>query len=208
MGKPSLTLLQKGKTILNPYNPRFHRARASRYYPQCHVRFRPAVTSISVYLYKAMTQTPYRIIPLAQDIANAARWSRVDQFGNRLAVLYDGEAHQCRVCLQLSKPDEGVILMAHRPFASRQPYAETGPIFIHERACVPYGEGNRYPAEFPHHAVMLRAYNDEDAIIGAEMVGEREVERVIVELFENQEIAYLHARNLAYGCFMFAIARA
>lgn len=154
-----------------------------------------------------MTQSPYRIIPLAHAIATAARSSRVDQFGNRLAVLCDGQPHQCRVCLELSKPDEGVILIAHSPFASRQPYAEIGPVFIHERECTPYRDVHRYPPEFPHQAVVLRAYNEGDAIVGAEVVGERDVERVIAELFENEATTYLHARNLAYGCFMFQIER-
>ncbi len=154
-----------------------------------------------------MTKSTYRIIPLSPDIAAAARRSRVDLFGNRLSGFSDGEPHQCRVCLQLSKPDERVILIAHRPFTSAQPYAETGPIFIHERECASYEDVNRYPLEFPRRAVVLRAYNTSDAIVGAEVVGERDIERLIAELFERQDIAYLHARNLAYGCFMFGIER-
>jgi hypothetical protein len=154
-----------------------------------------------------MTQVRYRIISLAHDIATAARSSRIDQFGNRLSVFRDGQPHQCRVCLQLSKPDEGVILIAHSPFASKQPYAETGPVFIHERECMPYRDADTYPPEFPHKAVVLRAYNECDAIVGAEVVGERDVERVIADLFESQATTYLHARNLAYGCFMFRIER-
>ena len=154
-----------------------------------------------------MTPSPYRIIPLAEDIASAARSSRIDQFGNRLTVLRDGQPHQCRVCLELSKPDEGVLLIAHSPFASKQPYAETGPVFIHERECLPYREVHTYPPEFPHKAVVLRAYNEDEAIVGAEVVGEREVERVIAEVFESPTTAYIHARNLAYGCFMFRIER-
>jgi hypothetical protein len=154
-----------------------------------------------------MTKSTYRIIPLAQSIASAARRTRIDQFGNRLSVLRDGQPHQCRVCLELSKPDEGVILFAHSPFATQQPYAETGPVFIHERESTPYKNIDQYPPQFPHRAVVLRAYNCEDAIVDAEAVGEREVEQVIAELFEREEIAYLHARNLAYGCFMFAINR-
>jgi hypothetical protein len=154
-----------------------------------------------------MTPSHYRIISLTDDIAIAARSLRIDQFGNRLSVLRDGQPHQCRVCLHLSKPDEGVILMAHSPFASKQPYAETGPVFIHERECMPYRQVDIYPPEFPHKAVVLRAYDECDAIVGAEVVGERNVECVIAELFESQAITYLHARNLAYGCFMFRIER-
>lgn len=107
----------------------------------------------------------------------------------------------------MSHPNEGVILLAHRPFESNQPYAETGPIFVHERPCQPYNDSFTYPPEFPRSAVVLRAYSNEDRIVGAEAVGERVVETVIEEILANPAVEYIHARNLGYGCFMFRINR-
>ncbi len=144
---------------------------------------------------------------LADELRQQIRQNRVDRFGNTLTILRDGKHHQCRVCLTLSQPDEGVILFAHQPFDSKQPYAETGPIFIHERDCLPYQNAEVYPPEFPRSAVVLRAYNEKDQIVGATAVGERLVEEVIAELFADSVIAYLHARNLGYGCYMFRIER-
>ena len=154
------------------------------------------------------TSNNFQIRPLSPEIATAARNTRIDQFGNSLPVVRDGKPHQCRVCLTMSQPDEGVILLAHRPFESNQPYAETGPIFVHERPCQPYNDNSGYPPEFPRSAVVLRAYSSDDRILDAQAVGERGVETVIAELFANPAIAYLHARNLGYGCFMFRIDRA
>lgn len=153
------------------------------------------------------TQSNFQIRPLSPEVAEAARKNRVDRFGNALTVLRDGNPHQCRVCLTMSKPDEGVILLAHCPFESNQPYAETGPIFVHERLCQPYTDDSAYPAEFPRSAVVLRGYSSEDRIVAAEAVGERVVENVIGEMFANPAVEYLHARNLGYGCFMFRINR-
>ena len=149
----------------------------------------------------------FKIVPLPSDVARLARESRRDEFGNRLSVLRDGERHQCRSCLALSQPDEGVILLSYQPFPSRQPYAEVGPIFIHERDCQPYADMHAYPPDFPHRAVVLRAYNDADQIVAAEPVMERGVEKVIAEMFTDRAIAYLHARNLGYGCYMFRAER-
>ena len=100
------------------------------------------------------------------------------------------------------------MLIAHRPFSSTQPYAETGPIFIHERECAPYEDASVYPSEFPRDAVVLRAYSDTDEIVGAELVDDRRVEDIIAVLLESPGVAFLHARNAAYGCFMFRIERA
>lgn len=149
----------------------------------------------------------FKIVPLPPTAAHLARESRRDEFGNPLSVLRDGERHQCRSCLMLSQPDEGVILMAYQPFASQQPYTESGPIFLHERECQPYADPYNYPQDFPRSAVVLRAYNDADQIVAAEPVLERCVEEVIAEMFKDKTIAYLHARNLGYGCYMFRVER-
>lgn len=149
----------------------------------------------------------FRIVPLSMAVAQIVRESLRDQAGNPVKIVRDGRPHQCRVCLRLSSPDEGVLLLAHKPFESSQPYAESGPIFIHERECKPYSNPADYPSEFPKSAVVLRGYSDEDAIIDAQAVGDQKVEDVIKELFSNQKIAYLHARNLGYGCYMFRIDR-
>lgn len=150
----------------------------------------------------------FRVDALPREVAQEARQTQRDSFGNALSVLRDGQPHQCRVCLQLSLSNEGVILLAYRPFSFSQPYAEVGPVFIHERDCEPYRDVGAYPPEFPRNAVVLRAYNDQDQIVGAQAVGERRIEDVITEMFDDQGTAYLHARNLGYGCFMFRINRA
>jgi hypothetical protein len=155
-----------------------------------------------------MNETPrFRIVPLALDFAAAIRASHRNGLENSLSLVRDGAPHQCRCCLDLSAPDEGVILLSHRPFASAQPYAEVGPIFIHERDCSPYADPHRYPPEFPRDAVVLRAYDVADRIVGAQVVGDRAVESVIEGLFDSEETAYLHARNVGYGCFMFRVDR-
>jgi hypothetical protein len=149
----------------------------------------------------------FRITPLPPDVAFRIRREMTDDFGHALSVRHDSSRHQCRACLRLTEPGEGFLLLAYSPFASDQPYAEVGPVFIHERDCGTYEEGEAYPAEFPREAVVLRAYTDRDEIEDAAFVGKGPVEGVIARLLEKPEVAYLHARNSTYGCFMFRIDR-
>jgi hypothetical protein len=149
----------------------------------------------------------FRITPLPHGVVARIRRGMADDFGHALAVRHDSSRHQCRACLHLTEPGEGFILLAYSPFTSDQPYAEVGPIFIHERECRPYDVTLEYPAEFPREAVVLRAYTDRDEIADAVFVGNAPVEDVIARMLEKPEVAYLHARNSTYGCFMFRIDR-
>ena len=153
-----------------------------------------------------MKENTFRVSPLSMDFVREIRSTRKDRRGNAVSVRSDPERHQCRSCLRLTEPGERHLLLSYTPFASDHSYAETGPIFIHERECEPYAAGG-YPPEFPHHDVALRAYSAENEIAAARLVGPDRVEDVIAGLFENERVAYIHARNGGYGCFMFRIDR-
>ncbi len=155
-----------------------------------------------------MTNHRFRVSPLPPDIVRQARRSRTDAFGNDLVERRDDDRHQCRSCLRLTEPGEPYLALAHRPFPTAHPFAETGPIYVHARACAPYSDSHEYPAKFPRQEVVLRAYGSNDEITDARFVGERRVEEVIGELLDDGRNAYLHARNSTYGCFMFRIDRA
>ena len=154
-----------------------------------------------------MKENTFRVSPLSEDFVREIRSTRKDRRGNGVSVRSDPGRHQCRACLTLTEPGERHLLLSYTPFASDHPYAETGPIFIHERECEPHACGG-YPPEFPHHDVALRAYTEADEIADARLVGPDRVEDVIAGLFENASVSYIHARNGGYGCFMFRIDRA
>lgn len=153
------------------------------------------------------THETFLISALPPEVASRARRDLKDALGHALSVRRDSARHQCRACLRLTEPGEGFILLSHSPFSSDQPYAEIGPIFIHERECRSDRQAHEYPAEFPRNAVVLRAYNDSDEIEDAVHAGDRPIEDVIGRLLENPRVAYAHARNSTYGCFMFRIDR-
>jgi Protein of unknown function (DUF1203) len=59
----------------------------------------------------------------------------------------EGGANPCRHCLDLIADGEPKLVLAYRPFAVLQPYAETGPIFLHGRDCTRY-ESDAMPRWF------------------------------------------------------------
>ena len=155
-----------------------------------------------------MNEKKRRFVAVPSDFAASVRKSAAE--GPRRAVVpwRDGKRHQCRHCLTLSLPEESVLLASYCPFSSDQPFAERGPVFVHERECERYGRETDYPAEFPKRGAALRAYDAADSLLAATVVGDRDVEEVIDELLDDPRVAYLHARNAAEGCFMFRIDRA
>jgi len=153
-----------------------------------------------------MHEKKYRFVAIPSEFAGAVR--AASREGARGVVpRRDGERHQCRHCLTLSLPEETVLLASYSPFSTDQPYAERGPIFVHERECERYGRELEYPAEYPKRAAVLRAYDATDEMVAAEPVGDRRVDDVIGKLLADPRAAYLHARNVAEGCFMFRIER-
>ena len=149
----------------------------------------------------------FRVVPLDPSLAAAIRSTRRDAAGRPVLPWRDGARHQCRACLELSREDETVLLASLTPFETVQPYAETGPVFVHERDCAFTQPEGAWPTELPRSPV-LRAYSAKDQIVDAALVADRPVEDVVEELLSRADVAYVHARNAAYGCYMFRVERA
>lgn len=155
-----------------------------------------------------MKNDSFRITSLPRDLVERIRTTLRDDLGNTLHVRRDDARHQCRSCLRLTEPGEGFIALSHRPFASQHPFAESGPVYLHERECEPWARPGAWPDEFPRNEVVLRAYGTNEEIADARFVGRHAVEEVVAEMLANERVAFLHARNSTYGCFMFRVDRA
>lgn len=145
--------------------------------------------------------------PLPTEIAQRARRDLVDEFGHNLAVQ-PGERAPCRHCLRITQPHEPLVLLSYRPF-SRDfgPYSESGPIFVHADNCERYERTDTFPPDFQTRALVLRAYNAFHEIADSVVAQAGQAETSALKLFENPDIRYIHARNVSYGCYNFAIER-
>jgi len=131
----------------------------------------------------------------------------MDDFGNRLTTQTCDSPVPCRHCLRLTRPDEEVILFAYRPFETAGPYSEVGPVFIHGRECPAYAESLEFPADFMTRKLVLRAYNALGQIEDAEVAEPGSHGATLERLFAQEAVKFVHARNVAYGCFLYQLDR-
>jgi Protein of unknown function (DUF1203). len=155
--------------------------------------------------------TTFRVFPIPHSVAARIRKDKIDDFGHRTPVSNATETDNgpCRSCLALFAPGEQRILFSYAPNQHDHPYNEVGPIYVHAQECRPYTAYEKFPAELrKRRPLVLRCYADDGIMVGGELVGDRAVEDVIVNLFENTEVKFLHARTATVGCYIARIERA
>jgi hypothetical protein len=151
-------------------------------------------------------QTPtLQFVPIPTEVAENARRTRKDRFGHELKVQRDNGP--CRMCLRIPTSPENLILLSYQPLPDRNPYAEIGPIFIHERDCAPYGSLDAFPEDFLGRELVIRAYDVEGRILDASVAAPGEGERVAAEFLSNPNVTEVHVRHTSYTCFDFKIVR-
>jgi len=149
----------------------------------------------------------FRIVPLPSEVAEAARRMAATGAPDHVFVTADSPlAFPCRHCLHWAAPGERVVLFPYAAIPPGYPYSETGPIFVHAKACQRYKATNEYPSEFRSGRVF-RAYTSDHRIIEAKVANGTTPEVVIENLFGNPETAFVHARSVTHGCYTFAIER-
>ena len=157
------------------------------------------------------TVTGFRVKAIPADVLERVRATGVDDLGNEMVTSVTTEAGApLRCCLREAGPGERIALIGYRPFGWDGAYAETGPVLIHADECPGYAEaGNSaYPEGFRHRQQIFRAYSHDHTIVDAEIVEGADAEQAIAALLARPEVDFVHSRNVAYGCFMFAISRA
>jgi hypothetical protein len=123
----------------------------------------------------------------------------------------DGDGVPCRHCLTDVEAGAEYLVLAHRPFPDLQPYAETGPIFLHARACERHPESATTPEMFLRRQQMLvRGYDADQRIVygtGAVVATDR-IAETAGALLDRPDVAFVHLRSAGYNCFQCRVERA
>jgi hypothetical protein len=125
--------------------------------------------------------------------------------------ISDGSGNPCRHCLRDIAEGEPFLILAWRPFPAAQPYAETGPIFLHAEPCSRHDEAGAMPAMFAERErFLIRGYGPDDRIVygTGQIVPTPDLESAATALLERGDIAYLHLRSGGYNCYQCRIERA
>lgn len=149
------------------------------------------------------------VVGMDESVAMNLRKGQPDALGNRPEVQLPGGG-PCRVCLNPIEPEESMLVLAHRPFSTKHPYAECGPVFIHERQCVPYDNDARLPDYITRHSgteLIARAYGDDERIIYdlARVVRSKDLETALKEFLCDDRAAFVDVRLGPTNCFQFRV---
>ena len=153
--------------------------------------------------------TMLRIRGIATDDVHRLRDGGPDANGQPpLVRVAEGVANPCRHCLGLIAEGDAKLVLAHRPFDRPQPYAEIGPIFLHQAPCDRY-DGNAPPPWFAFmDPAIVRGYDAEDWIRydTGDVVRGPEIADACRTILVDPTVAYVHVRS-KFNCFQCRVDR-
>jgi hypothetical protein len=155
---------------------------------------------------------PIRYVALPTDRVRALQAGGTDAYGlTPERHVSDGDGVPCRHCLRNVEAGADYLILAYRPFPELQPYAETGPIFLHAEPCERAAEAGDMPEMYQATADhIVRGYGHDDrivygtgAVVPTHLIGER-----AEALLQRPDVVYLHMRSARNNCYACRIERA
>jgi len=148
-----------------------------------------------------------RFVPIPTETARHYQAGGLDSYGLLPErKVSDGGGNPCRHCLRMIPGGKGMLVLAHRPFGSVQPYAETGPIFLCAEECEA-GGGVQVPEILASPDYIVRGYGADERIVygtGGVVPTGRIVARA-EELLAQPGVAFVHVRSARNNCFQVRI---
>jgi hypothetical protein len=151
--------------------------------------------------------TAFRVHTIPEDVLNGARASGTDVSGNPIEHMIADGGEPLRCCLRDAEPAEHIILFGYEPRLPPSPYSEIGAVFAHEQTCDGPLSPATYPAAWRGRPQVLRAYDQRGWIRDPRVHDGEDPESVIAEILADPDVVQIHSRNVAWGCYMFAITR-
>jgi len=155
-----------------------------------------------------MAKSTVRGMP--SDLARRYQSGGADAYGQPPErALSDGDGIPCRHCLRPVAAGQGYLILAYRPFAALQPYAETGPIFLCADPCDPWLGTGLPPAQRLSPDYLLKAYDARERIIygTGRTVPQAEVLGYAATLLDRPEVRFVDLRSARNNCWQARITR-
>lgn len=156
---------------------------------------------------------PFRVSGIPVDVINEFRQLSDDELKKHRVVRRVVDAKPgfpCRVSLEDAEIGESVLLFNFEHLPGPSPYRSVGPVFVRESAIGAYSRTNEIPEvlRVPGRLLSVRAYDDKDMLVGADVIETAEIDQLIQRLFADANVAYLHVHNAGPGCYSCRIDRA
>lgn len=154
--------------------------------------------------------TAFRYIALPTSVAEAVRTTRVSpRYGHPAHIELATGYGPCRHCLRTFEIGrDRRILFTYDPFEGIESLPLPGPVFIHAEACERHPESGAFPEDLRAHPHTLNAYGPGRRLIAQSYVTDGVIEAALDRLFTNRDVAYVHVRDTAAGCYDFRVERA
>jgi hypothetical protein len=155
----------------------------------------------------------FKIVPISKAYAESIRAAMRDDFGHEVTEQIATGLGPCRVSLKpFKKGVDKRLLFTHSPFEIDNAYNQPGPVFINSDDVEEYADIHRFPPEIKTNKksfpLTLVGYNNGQQMVSTNLVGDADVDELIVEIFDRQaDVEYLHARNAQACCFICRIER-
>jgi hypothetical protein len=159
------------------------------------------------------TGCSFRVSGISPEVLNEFRQLSVDELQQRNVFRYLADrkpGYPCRVSLVDAEIGESLLLLNFGHLMSSSPYRSVGPIFVRESARETYVRVDEIPEVLraPGRMLSMRAYDSNDMLAGAVVVGTAEIEQSIQEFFADCQAVYLHVHYAGPGCFACRVDRA
>ena len=119
----------------------------------------------------------------------------------------DASGFPCRITLEDAAPGETLILLNHVSQEAATPYRASHAIFVREAAAEPATYVDEAPPVFAGRTLSLRGFDAGGMMRDALLASPGEAEPAIRALFEQPDIATIHAHSATRGCFVARIER-
>lgn len=127
--------------------------------------------------------------------------------GMRRYVVDQHPGFPDRIALVDAELGETVLLLNHVCQPAMTPYRASHAIFVREGSRQAYDAINQVPESMRRRLLSLRAYSADGMMLDAEVVNGTGVDAVIVQLFGNADVSYIHVHNAKRGCYAGRIDR-
>lgn len=114
----------------------------------------------------------------------------------------------CRISLVDAEIGEQLLLLPYCHQPANSPYQASGPIFIRSGARRRVADPSEVPPYVTGRLMSVRAYDQRDFIVDAEVCAGADVAKTIRRMFEDAQVRFIHLHNAKRGCFSCRVERA
>ena len=127
--------------------------------------------------------------------------------GGRLITVDEDFGYPCRVSLTHAAVGEQVLLIPYQHVAGPSPYQAIGPVFVRRDAAAAAEVVDTIPPYLSRRLLSVRAYDDKEDIVDAEVAPGDRVDGLIRKLLAAPAIEHLHIHFARRGCFACNVVR-